>query len=45
MDALIQQSTGKAYDQAVRLLVKLKELAQHQGQESAFQARVARIED
>jgi hypothetical protein len=45
VDTLIQQSTGKAYDQAVRLLVKLKELAQHQGQESAFQARVARIEE
>jgi hypothetical protein len=44
VDTLIQQSTGKAYDQAVRLLVKLKELAQHQGQEEAFQARVARIE-
>jgi hypothetical protein len=45
VDTLIQQSTGKAYDQAVRLLVELKELARHQGQESAFHARVARIEE
>jgi hypothetical protein len=45
VDTLIQQSTGNAYDQAVRLLVKLKELAQHQGQDGAFQVRVARIEE
>ncbi len=45
VDTLIQQSTGKAYDQAVKLLVKLKELAQHQGQESAFQSRLERIEE
>jgi hypothetical protein len=29
----------------VRLLVKLEELALHQGQEAAFQARMARISD
>jgi uncharacterized Zn finger protein len=45
VDTLIQQSTGKAYDQAVRLLVKLKELAQLQRQEGDFQARLARIEE
>ncbi|MBL7063197.1 MAG: hypothetical protein ISS49_03170 [Anaerolineae bacterium] len=45
IDALIQKSQAKPYDEAVRLLVRLKELALHQGQEAAFQARMARISD
>jgi hypothetical protein len=45
VDTLIQQSNAKAYDQAVGSLVKLKALARHQGQERAFQARLARIEE
>jgi hypothetical protein len=43
VDALIQESKGKAYDQAVRLLLKLKELAEHQRQTRAFQDRLAQI--
>ena len=45
VDALIQRSQAKPYDEAVRLLVKLKELAVHQRQEAAFQARMAEISD
>jgi hypothetical protein len=43
VDTLIQKSQAKAYDEAVRLLVKLKELAVHRGQEAAFQAQMAQI--
>jgi hypothetical protein len=45
VDALIQRSQAKPYDEAVRLLLKLKELAVYQGQEAAFQARMAEISD
>jgi hypothetical protein len=45
VDALIRRSQAKAYDEAVRLLVKLKELAVYQGQEVVFQARMAEISD
>jgi hypothetical protein len=43
VDALIQQTQAKAYDEAVRLLLKLRELARHQGQEATFQQRLNRI--
>jgi len=43
VDALIQKSQSKPYDEAVRLLVKLGELAVHQGQEAAFQVRMEQI--
>ncbi len=43
VDTLIQQSQAQAYDQAVRLLGKLKELAAYQKQEAVFQDRLGRI--
>jgi hypothetical protein len=38
--ALIEQKQGKAYDQAVALLDRLRELARYQGEEAAFQERL-----
>jgi hypothetical protein len=43
VDALIQQLRGKPYDEAVRLLVKLRDLAGYQGKGAAFQARLNRV--
>lgn len=40
---LIQQKKGKAYDQAVAHLKDLRELARHQNEEAAFQARLNSI--
>lgn len=40
---LIQQKKGNAYDQAITHLKDLRDLAQHQGQEAAFQARLNTI--
>ena len=45
VDALIQRSQAKPYDEAVRLLVKLNELAVYQGREAAFEARMAEISE
>jgi hypothetical protein len=41
--ALIQQSKTKAYKEAAQILVKLRELAIYQGQETVFQQRLNRI--
>jgi hypothetical protein len=41
--ALIEKMQGKPYDEAVALLGQLRELAQHQGQEQAFQERLDAI--
>jgi len=41
--ALIEQKKAKPYDQAVRLLVQLRDLATYQGEEAAFQQRLNRI--
>jgi hypothetical protein len=43
VDALIQQSNAKAYEQAVDLLARLKELAVHQGDEATFTDRLNTI--
>jgi len=43
VDALIQKSQAKAYGQAVQLLLDLRDLAGHQGQETAFQVRIEQI--
>jgi hypothetical protein len=45
VDALIQQDQAKPYDEAVNLLVKLRDLAEYQGQQTVFQARLNRIHD
>ena len=41
--ALIQQTKGSAYDEAVRLLLNLRELAIHNGEEMTFERRVSQI--
>ena len=41
--ALIAQKQVKAYDEAVKILVKLKELAAYQGNKAAFQDKINRI--
>lgn len=42
VERLIQQK-ARSYDDAVQLLLKLRELAQYQGENPAFQARVSRL--
>jgi hypothetical protein len=43
VSALIEQMQAKPYAEAVRLLVKLRDLAEYQGEEAAFQQRLDRI--
>jgi hypothetical protein len=43
VEDLIEQRTGNAYDEAVQLLVRLRELAIHKGQEAAFEHRIDQI--
>lgn len=43
VEQLIQQKNGRAYDEAVQLLIKLHDLAIHQGTETAYEGRLARI--
>jgi hypothetical protein len=43
VDALIQQRKGKAYDEAVGLLVKLRDVAEYQGERATFRSRLNRI--
>lgn len=43
VDSLIQKFQAKAYDDAVRHLAELRELAIHKGQEDAFQERMNQI--
>ena len=45
VDALIQQSQAKAYDEAVRLLKKLGDLAEHQNRRSVFEERLGQIRE
>jgi hypothetical protein len=40
VDALIQRMNARAYDGAVQLLVKLRDLAEYRGQGMAFQQRL-----
>ncbi|MBN1140064.1 MAG: hypothetical protein JXM73_26075 [Anaerolineae bacterium] len=40
VEALIEERKAKPYEEAVRMLVKLRDLARHQGKEVAFQERV-----
>ena len=43
VESLIEQKKAKPYDEAVQLLIKLRDLAKHQGTEEAFQRRVSGI--
>jgi hypothetical protein len=43
VDALIQQSNAQAYDGAVQLLVKLRDLAEYQGHGTIYQQRLNTI--
>lgn len=43
VDALIQRMNARAYDEAIQLLVKLRDLAEYQGQETLFQERLNAI--
>jgi hypothetical protein len=45
VEALIEQMQAKAYDEAVRLLVKLRDLAKYRGEEAVFQQRLNRIHE
>jgi hypothetical protein len=42
-EQLIQQGSGRSYDEALQLLVKLHQLAIHQGTEAAFATRLRQI--
>lgn len=43
VDALIQRMNARAYDDAVKVLVKLRDLAEYRGQETRFQQRLNAI--
>jgi hypothetical protein len=43
VDAQIQRMNARAYDEAVRMLIKLRDLAEHRGRETAFQQRLNTI--
>ena len=45
VDALIQRSQSKAYEEAVRLLKRLQDLAEYQNRQSAFEERLDQIRD
>ncbi len=45
VDALIQRSQAKAYEEAVRLLKKLRGLAEYQHRQSAFEERLDQIRE
>jgi len=42
-ESLIEQIQARPYDEAVALLVRLRDLAQYQGEEVAFQGRINHI--
>ncbi|MFN8497975.1 MAG: hypothetical protein U0641_08970 [Anaerolineae bacterium] len=42
---LIEQKQAKAYDEAVKLLVELRDLAQHRGENVQFEARMGAIQE
>jgi hypothetical protein len=45
VDALIQRSQAKAYEEAVELLKQLQDLAEYQGRQAAFEERLDQIRD
>jgi uncharacterized Zn finger protein len=40
VEALIEKMQARSYDEAVQLLVRLRDLARYQGKESVFQQRL-----
>jgi hypothetical protein len=40
VESLIEQMQARPYDDAVALLIKLRDLARHQGEEAVFQVRI-----
>jgi hypothetical protein len=45
VDALIQRTQSKAYEEAVELLRQLQDLAEYQGRQAAFEERMGQIRD
>lgn len=45
VEQLIAQSNGRSYDEAVQLLVKLRDRAVHQGMEAAYEERLRGIRE
>ena len=45
IDALIQKGTSKSYDEVVPLLLKLRDLADHQNQKAKFSTRLKQLHD
>jgi hypothetical protein len=45
VESLIEQMQARSYDDAVALLVKLHDLARHQGEEAAFQAGIDHLSE
>lgn len=45
VDSLIARKQIKAYDEAVEILVELKEVAEYQGTQNAFQERINRLHE
>jgi hypothetical protein len=45
VDALIERKTGSAYEDAVQLLCRLRDLAEYKGRAMAFQGRVREIRE
>ena len=43
VESLVQKPQAQTYEQAVKLLVQLRDLANHQNQNAAFQERIAQI--
>ena len=43
VEALIQQGTGSAYDKAVQLLLRLRALAVHRGEQIAFERQMSQV--
>ena len=43
MLSLIEQKQAKAYEEAIKLLIDLRDLARRRGQEDSFSARIAQF--
>jgi hypothetical protein len=45
VESLIEKSQAASYQQAVQLLTRLRDLAAHQGQNTAFRERLDRLQE